>query len=59
VATARTVARQEFACSKLLNINEDLAYKKITDCIDVTKLKATGKYSFKIKCKLGNKNSKI
>jgi hypothetical protein len=44
VATAHTIAGQEFACSKWLNINEDLAYKKITDCIDVMKLKATGKY---------------
>jgi hypothetical protein len=38
-----------------LNINDDLAYKKIISCINVNRIKALGKYLFKPKCKWENK----
>jgi hypothetical protein len=34
-----------------LNINEGIAYRKIIGCINVTKMKTTGKYLFETKCK--------
>jgi hypothetical protein len=41
--------------SNWLNINEDLAYRKIISRTDVSKIKSLGKYLFKTKCKWGNK----
>jgi hypothetical protein len=38
-----------------LNINKDLAYKKIISCVNVNRIKALGKYLFKTKCKRENK----
>jgi hypothetical protein len=35
-----------------LKINEDIAYRKIIICKNVTKLKTIGKFLFKTKCKL-------
>jgi hypothetical protein len=43
--------REEYVNSNWLNINEDLAYKKIIGCIKVNRIKAVGKYLFKTKCK--------
>jgi hypothetical protein len=47
--------REECVNSNWLNINEDLAYRKIISCRDVNKIKSLGKYLFKIKCKWENK----
>jgi hypothetical protein len=41
--------------SDWLNINEDLAYKKIISRINVNRIKALGKYLFNTKCKWENK----
>jgi HKD family nuclease len=46
--------REEYVNSNWLNINEDLAYRKIISSTNVTKIKALGKYSFKTKCKWEN-----
>jgi hypothetical protein len=43
--------REELVCNKWLNINEDIAYRKIIICNNVTKLKVIGNYLFKTKCK--------
>jgi hypothetical protein len=40
--------------SKWLNINEDLAYRKIISRTNVNKIKSLGKYLFKTKCKWEN-----
>jgi hypothetical protein len=37
------------------NINEDLAYRKIISCTNVSKIKSLGKYLFKTKRKWENK----
>jgi hypothetical protein len=42
--------REECVNSKWLDINEDLAYKKIISCTNVNKIKFLGKYLFKTKC---------
>jgi hypothetical protein len=34
-----------------LNINTDIAYRKIISCTNVTEIKTTGKYLFETKCK--------
>jgi hypothetical protein len=34
-----------------LNINEDIAYRQIISCTNVTKIKTIGMYSFRTKCK--------
>jgi hypothetical protein len=47
--------REEYVNSNWLNINEDLAYKKIISCINVNRIKALRKYVFKTKCKWENK----
>jgi hypothetical protein len=47
--------REKYVHSNWLNINEDLAYKKIISCNNATRLKAIGKYLFKTKCKWENK----
>jgi hypothetical protein len=36
--------REEYVNSNWLNINEDLAYKKIIGCININRIKAIGKY---------------
>jgi hypothetical protein len=41
----------EFVASKWLNVNEDTAHRKIISCTNVTKLKTTGKYLCKTRCK--------
>jgi hypothetical protein len=41
--------REECVNSKWLNINEDLAYRKIISCTNVSKIKSVGKYLFKTK----------
>jgi hypothetical protein len=46
--------REEHVCSKWLNINEDIAYRKIISWKNETKIRAIGKYLFKTKCKWGN-----
>jgi hypothetical protein len=46
---------EKYAHSNWLNINEDLAYKKIISCNNASRLKAIGKYLFKTKCKWENK----
>jgi hypothetical protein len=38
-------------------MNEDLAYKKVLNCTNVTKLKTIGKYLSKMRCKWENKAS--
>jgi len=38
-------------------MNEDLAYKKVLNCTDVTKLKTIGKYLSEMRCKWENKAS--
>jgi len=47
--------REESEFSKWLNMNEDLAYKKVLNCTDVTKLKTIGKYLSEMRCKWENK----
>jgi hypothetical protein len=47
--------REEYVNSNWLNMNEDLAYKKIISCINVNRIKALGKYLFKTKFKSENK----
>jgi hypothetical protein len=47
--------REEYVNSNWLNMNDDLAYKKITSCINVNRMKVLGKYLFKTKCKWENK----
>jgi hypothetical protein len=47
--------REEYVNSKWLNINEDLAYKKIISCINVSRINAIGKYLFTTKYKWQNK----
>jgi hypothetical protein len=47
--------REECVNSKWLNINEDLAYRKIIICTNVNKIRSLGKYLFKAKCKWENK----
>jgi hypothetical protein len=47
--------REQYVNSNWLNINEDLAYKKIISCINVNRIKSLGKYLFKTKCKWENK----
>jgi hypothetical protein len=42
---------EECVNSNWLNINENLAYKKIISCINVNRIKALGKCLFKTKCK--------
>jgi hypothetical protein len=43
--------REELVCSKWLNINENITYRKTISCTNITKLNATGKYLFKTKRK--------
>jgi hypothetical protein len=43
--------REECVNSNWLNINEDLACRKIISCANVNKIKSLGKYLFKTKCK--------
>jgi hypothetical protein len=43
--------REELVCSKWANTDEDIAYRKIITCTNVTKIKSTGKYLFKTTCK--------
>jgi hypothetical protein len=43
--------REELVCSKWVDINEDIACRKIISCTNVTKIKTTAKYLFKTKCK--------
>jgi hypothetical protein len=43
--------REECVSSSWLNINEDLAYRKIISCTNVNKIKSLGKYLFKSKFK--------
>jgi hypothetical protein len=43
--------REKYVNSNWLNINEDLAYKKITSCNNVNRIKSPGKYFLKTKCK--------
>jgi hypothetical protein len=45
----------ECVISNWLDINEDLAYRKIISCTNVNKIKSLGKYLFKTKCKWENK----
>jgi hypothetical protein len=47
--------REKYVHSNWLNINEDLAYKKIISCNNASRLKAIGKYLFKTKCKWESK----
>jgi hypothetical protein len=47
--------REKYINSNWLNINEDVAYKKITSCNNVNRMKALGKYILKTKCKWENK----
>jgi hypothetical protein len=35
--------KEEFVCSKWLKINQDIAYRKITNCTNIMKLNNTGK----------------
>jgi HKD family nuclease len=39
--------REELVGSKWLNINEDIAYRKIISCTNVTMTKTNAKYLFK------------
>jgi HKD family nuclease len=45
-------SKEECVNSNWLNINEDLAYRKIISCTNVNKIKFLGKYSYlsKTKC---------
>jgi hypothetical protein len=36
--------QEEFVCSKWLNINEGIPYRKIISCTNAMKMKTTGKY---------------
>jgi hypothetical protein len=47
--------REEYVNSKWLNINEDLAYRKIINCTKVNKINSLGKYVFNTKCKWKDK----
>jgi hypothetical protein len=47
--------REECVNSNWVNINEDLAYRKIISCTNVNNMKSLGKYLFKTKCKWENK----
>jgi hypothetical protein len=47
--------KEERVNSKRLNINEDIAYRKIIGFTNVIKIKSIGKYIFKTKCKLKDK----
>jgi hypothetical protein len=47
--------REECVNSNWLNINEDLAYRKIISYTNVNKIKFLRKYLFKMKCKWENK----
>jgi hypothetical protein len=47
--------REESVNSNWMNINEDLAYRKIISCTNVNKIKSLGKYLFETKCKWENK----
>jgi hypothetical protein len=42
---------EECVNSNWLNINEDLAYRKIISCTNVNKIKSLGEYLFKTNCK--------
>jgi hypothetical protein len=43
--------RGELVCSKWLNINDDVVYRKIIICTNVTMIKSLGKYLFETKRK--------
>jgi hypothetical protein len=43
--------------SEWLNINEDVAYMSIINCINVAKLSNIGAYLYKIRCKSENEIS--
>jgi hypothetical protein len=45
--------------SKWPNVNEDVAYKRIRNCINAVELRNIGKYLYKIICKWENKISNI
>jgi hypothetical protein len=47
--------REECANCNWLNINEDLAYRKLISCTNVNKIKSVAKYLFMTKCKWENK----
>jgi hypothetical protein len=47
--------REEYVNSNWLNINEDLAYKNIISCINVSRIKTLRKCLFKTKRKWENK----
>jgi HKD family nuclease len=47
--------KEECVNSNWLNINQELAYRKIISCTNVNKIKSLGKYLFKTKCKRENK----
>jgi hypothetical protein len=40
--------REDLVCSKWLNINEDMACRKIISCTNVTKTKTIGQYYLKL-----------
>jgi hypothetical protein len=47
--------KEECVNSKWLNINEDLAYRKIISCTNVNMITSLGEYLFKTTCKWENK----
>jgi hypothetical protein len=46
--------RVEILCKKWLNMNEDLACRKIIDGVNITQERNLGKYFDKVRCKWGN-----
>jgi hypothetical protein len=50
--------REQLLSSKLLIVNEEVAYKRIINCTNV-KLRNIGKYLYKIRCKWANKISSL
>jgi hypothetical protein len=46
---------REYVNSNWLNINKELGCNKISSCINVSRIRALGKYVFKTKCKWENK----
>jgi hypothetical protein len=43
--------KEELVYSKWFNINENISYRKIISCKNITKLKTIGNYLLKTKCK--------
>jgi hypothetical protein len=51
--------RMEMLCKRLLDINKEIAYKKVFSCTKKMMVKNIGKFLFRVKCKWEGKVKKL